>query len=304
MNISPSRQEERKSMLAAGIAYSLFGLSYLFSKMALNVAEPSILLFVRFSVTFVILNLLVLLRVMKLNLRAKNLLGPLLVGILQPVLYFILENYGLKYTTTSFTGLVSSISPIFTAILGVIFLREKPNNKQWFCIVLSIAGVMMVSLGTSSGQNTLTGCLCLLGAYLVGAIYSILVRKLSSQFSAFEMTYIMFTIGFIFFACMTFAQYGSQTVSMLGAAVSDWKFVISCLYLGGFCSVGAYMLANYSLARLPVTRATIFNSFATIVSILSGVIIMKDPFTVTSVVSFVLILAGVTGVNRFANTNT
>ena len=39
--------EERKEMLAAGIAYSIFGLSYLFSKMALGVAEPLILLCVR-----------------------------------------------------------------------------------------------------------------------------------------------------------------------------------------------------------------------------------------------------------------
>ena len=61
------------------------------------------------------------------------------------------------------------------------------------------------------------------------------------------------------------------------------------------------MLANYSLANLPVTRSTIFNCFATIVSILSGVLLMKDPFTATSAIAFVLILAGVTGVNKFAS---
>lgn len=294
--------EERKSMLAAGVAYSTFGLSYLFSKMALNVTEPMILLCVRFTVTFVILNLLVATRILKLNLKGKNLWGPILAGILQPVLYFILENYGLKYTTTSFTGIVSSISPIFTAILGVIFLREKPNLKQWLCILLSIAGVMMVSLGNSGGENTLAGCACLLGAYFIGAFYGILIRRLSKQFSAFELTYIMFTVGFVFFAVITFGQYQGETIPMLSAAVSNWKFLVSCLYLGGCCSVGAYMLSNYALAHLPVTRATIFNSFATIVSVLSGVILMGDPFTLTSAIAFLLILAGVTGVNRFADT--
>ena len=98
--------EEKKGMLAAGVAYSIFGLSYLFSKMALNVTEPMILLCVRFSVTVVILNLLVVFRVLKLNLRGKKLLAPILLGVLQPVLYFVLENYGLKYTTTSFTGII------------------------------------------------------------------------------------------------------------------------------------------------------------------------------------------------------
>ena len=293
--------KEKKGMLAATIAYSIFGLSYLFSKMALGVTEPMILLAVRFSVTFVILNLLVAFKIMRLNLKGKNLLGPILLGVLQPVLYLVFENYGLKYTTTSFTGIVSSISPIFTAILGVIFLREKPNWKQWSCIVLSIMGVMMVSLGNTGGENTFAGCLCLLTAYFLGGFYSILVRKLSAQFSSFELTYIMFTVGFVFFAIMAFVTHGGDTILMLSAAVKSGKFIVACLYLGAAASVGAYMLANYSLATLPVSRATIFNSFATIVSVLSGVVLMGDPFTIVSAISFVMILGGVIGVNRFAD---
>ena len=293
--------KEKKGMLAATIAYSIFGLSYLFSKMALGVTEPMILLAVRFSVTFVILNLLVAFKIMRLNLKGKNLLGPILLGVLQPVLYFVFENYGLKYTTTSFTGIVSSISPIFTAILGVIFLREKPNWKQWSCIVLSIVGVMMVSLGNTGGENTFAGCLCLLTAYFLGGFYSILVRKLSAQFSSFELTYTMFTVGFVFFVIMAFVTHRGDTILMLSAAVKSGKFIVACLYLGAAASVGAYMLANYSLATLPVSRATIFNSFATIVSVLSGVVLMGDPFTIVSAISFVMILGGVIGVNRFAD---
>lgn len=293
-------KEERKGMLAAAVAYAIFGLSYLFSKMALNVAEPFILLACRFSVTFVILNILVLTRIMKLNLKGKNLLGPVLVGIVQPVIYFVFENYGLKYTTTSFTGILSAVSPIFTAILGVIFLREKPNWKQWICVGISIVGVMMVSLGTNAGTNTAAGCICLLIAYLSGGFYSILIRKLSKEYSAFELTYIMFTVGFVFFAGLAFVQYGNQTVSMLQDALSHGQFIVSCLYLGAAASVGAYMLANYSLAKLPVTRSTIFGSFSTLVSVSSGIIIMGDPVTLVSVLAFVLIMAGVWGVNRFA----
>lgn len=292
--------EERKGMLAAGVAYSIFGLSYLFSKMALGVTEPMILLCVRFSVTVVVLNLLVLFRVMKLNLRGKKVMGPILLGILQPVLYFVLENYGLKYTTTSFTGIVSSVSPIFTAILGVWMLKEKPTFKQWVCIGLSIIGVLMVSLGSTGGENTWLGCICLLAAYFSGAFYAILVRKLSKQYSAFEITYIMFTVGFVFFVFLAFFQFGGDTLSMIIAAVTVPKFIVSVLYLGGVASVGAYMLSNYSLARLPVTRSSIFGSFSTVVSVLSGILIMRDPFTVVSAVAFAIIMVGVWGVNHFA----
>lgn len=292
--------QEKKGMLAAAAAYTIFGLSYLFSKMALNVAEPMILLCVRFSVTFLVLNILALTGVMKLQVKGKNLLGPILVGILQPVLYFVFENYGLKYTTTSFTGVISAISPVFTAILGAIILREKPNWRQWVCIGISIVGVLMISLGSNNGVNTPLGCICLLIAYFSGSFYSILIRKLSRKFTPFALTYIMFTVGFVFFTALAFIQYREQTISMLTSALSHKDFVLSCLYLGAAASVGAYMLANYSLAKLPVTRSTIFGSFSTVVSVLSGIIIMGDPFTPVSIVAFLLIMVGVWGVNQFS----
>jgi drug/metabolite transporter (DMT)-like permease len=291
---------ERKGMLAAAIAYGIFGLSYLFSKMALEITEPAILLGARFTITFALLNLLAFTRVLKLNLKGKPLAGPLLLGLLQPVLYFLLENYGIKYTTTSFAGILSSISPVFTAVLGALLLRERPNARQWLCIALSILGVMMVSLGSTGGENTLAGCLCLLGAYFSGAFYSILVRRLSRRFSAFELTYIMFAMGFFFFAGLAFFQYRGHTLPMLFNALTHRQFAVAVVYLGAFASVGAYMLSNYSLARLPVTRASIFTTFSTVVTVFSGVIVMNDAFTCSSALSFLLILTGVCGVNRFA----
>ena len=292
--------ETQKGMLAAAGAYTIFGFSYLFSKMALDITEPMILLCARFTVTFVVLNLLVLTRVLRLDLRGKSLWGPILLGILQPVLYFILENYGLKYTTTSFTGMISAISPIFTAALGALLLRERPTGRQWMGIVISILGVILVSVGGTGGQNTVGGCLCLLAAYFVGSFYSLYVRKLTKTFTPFELTYVMFTVGFVFFAVLAFAQYGGETVGMLGYALGHGKFIASILYLGGVASCGAYMMANYSLSRLTVARSTIFGNFGTVVSVLAGVVIMGDEFTWISIVAFALIMGGIWVVNKFA----
>ncbi len=292
--------EERNGMLAAGAGYSIFGLSYLFSTMGIGVArDPIILLCVRFSVTFLALNALVLARVMKLELRGKNILGPVLLGVINPVLYFLLENYGLKYTSTAFTGMVSSVNPIFTAILGAVMLRERPTARQWLFICISIVGVMMVSLGANDGQNTLFGCVCLLAGYFAGSLSCIMVRRLSKKFSAFELTYISFSVGFVCFAALPFIKYGGGAASMLAAALSSGKFVISVAYLGIIASVGAQMLCNYSLAKLPVARMAIFSSCSTVISVLSGVIIMHDEFSLINAAAFALMLAGMWGVNRY-----
>lgn len=289
--------DEKKGMLAAAAAYTIFGFSYLFSKLALGVTEPLILLVVRFSITFAGLNLLVLFRFTKLNLKGKNLIAPVFIGILQPVLYFVLENYGIKYTTTSFAGLLSASSPVFSAITGVIFLKERPRVYQWIGIMLSVMGVLSVSLAGTGGHNTIGGCICLLLAYLSGAFYCLLIRKYSKQFTPFELTYVMFTVGFVFFSALAFITYRSDTVQMITSAVCDKNFIIAVLYLGIASSIIAYLLSNYSLSRLPLARSTIFTSFSTVVSVMSGVVIMHDEFTWLSVAAFILIITGITMVN-------
>lgn len=292
---------ERRAMLAAAAAYCIFGLSYLFSSVALDVVgDPVILLAIRFCITFVALNILVATKIMKLELKGKNLLPPVLLGVLQPVLYFFMENYGLMYTSTAFTGMVSSVSPVFSALLGAVMLKEMPTRRQWIFIFVSIIGFMMVSLGANEGENTLPGCLCLIGAYASGAFYSILVRKLSRIFSAFELTYIMFTVGFAFFGGFAFVKYGGETVAIISGALGNGRFIGSALYLGVLASVFAYMMANYSLRHLTVARSTIFTSFSTVVSVVSGVVILGNNFTVLYGIAFVLMLIGVWGVNRYA----
>ena len=290
----------KKSILAAIAANAIFGLSFMFSKMALNVTDPVILLCCRFYVTVIALNLMIFARIMKPNFKGKNIKAAILVGFLQPVLYFLLESYGLEYTTASFTGIIASISPVFTAVLGGILLNEKPSPKQWLFIGVSIVGVMMISLAPGGGSNTLTGCLCLLGAYLVGSLYSILVRKLSKEFTAFELTYVMFTVGFLFFGVSALVQYGSETFAMIGNALSHKEFLIGIFYLGALASVGAFMMLNFAVAHLPVTQVMIFGSFATIISTLAGVFVMGDPFTIITFIAFILIFVGVTGVNMFS----
>lgn len=293
-----------RAMLAAGGAYSIFGLSYLFSKMALGAAEPSLLLAVRFAVTFLALNLMLLCRAGRLRLKGKPVGMAVLMGVLQPVLYFLLENYGLKYAASSFAGVVSSISPALAIALGALILRERPTLKQWICAGLSMLGVMLISLmNAAGGSTTAAGCLCLLGAYTVGALHPILARKLSKEFTAFEMTYIMFAVGFACFTALAAVQYGAALPGALREAFASRDFTVGVLYLGLLSSVAAYLLINYSLKYLPVAASTIFGGLATVVSVLAGVFIGGETFTLPQALAAALILFGVWGVNRFRADN-
>ena len=97
----------RRSTLFAILANAIFGFSFLFSKRALAIAPTFVLLSVRFIIAFLILNLFVLFGKARVNLKGKNMKQLILLGVYQPVLYFIFEIYGIGLVPTSLSALCS-----------------------------------------------------------------------------------------------------------------------------------------------------------------------------------------------------
>ncbi len=142
-----------KAVAAAVLGNSFFGLSFLFSKVALERLEPFVLLAVRFIVAFVMLNLVLLTGKVKIRLTGKPVQKILMLGLVQPVLYFTFENYGIRGTSTAFAGTLLAIVPVITLIAGVLFRKEIPSRLQVFGAVLSVIGVAVISLAQQRGRN-------------------------------------------------------------------------------------------------------------------------------------------------------
>ena len=102
------------SLLAAITADVIFGMSFMFSKLALGVAAPTVLLAFRFTVAVAAMTLVVLVNALvgklrgrplfAFSLRGKPVYKLLLLDIVQPVAYFIFENYGILYTCLLYTS--------------------------------------------------------------------------------------------------------------------------------------------------------------------------------------------------------
>ena len=107
--------------LAALIPNIIFGFSFLFSKIALGVAHPLIILAVRFTLAFAVLNLLWLIGAVRLNFKGKNVKKILIMALCQPLLYFILELYGINTTSSAISGVIISLVPIAVIIISSAF---------------------------------------------------------------------------------------------------------------------------------------------------------------------------------------
>ena len=69
------------------------------------------------------------------------------------------------------------------------------------------------------------------------------------------------------------------------------------VYLGILSSGVAYGLLNFANSHLTVTETSLFSNVTTVVSVLAGVVLLKEPFSLWQVLGVVLILACVFAAN-------
>ena len=283
-----------KAHLAALLGYSIFGFSFLFSKIALGLTDPFVLLSVRFLVAFAVLNLLWLTGRCSLSLRGKPVGALLALGLVQPVLYFVFESYGISQTSASFSGVMIGLAPVVGLVFGVMFLKEKCTAFQVACTLLSVVGVAMTTTGGFGAS--FTGFLLLLGAVVSAALFAILSRGIAAHFSAYERTYVMFALGSAVFTAVALAQNRASMGAVL-KGLTQPAFWVAVGYLAVISSVCAFLLINYALSYIPAGRALIFSNFTTVISVLAGILIMKDTFTPVQLLGIAIITAGVFGVS-------
>lgn len=285
----------------AGVTMSLiFGFSFLFSKAALETLSTFELLFFRFTTATITMTILILLGIIKVNLKGKNLKPLILVAFWQPIIYFIMETKGLQYTTSSEAGVMMAFIPVLVAILAAFLLDEKPSKIQWIFIAISVIGVISIVLGGGNleTKGQLKGIIFLLSAVFSAAMFNIYSRKASQNFTPYETTYSMMILGMITFGLLYLIQ-GILIGDLNIITKISSKVVVSIFYLGVLSSVFAFLLVNYSLSKLPASQSSVFANLTTVVSVVAGITIRGESFELYKLIGAIMIIVGVWGTNYF-----
>ena len=175
---------------------------------------------------------------------------------------------------------------------------------QIICTIVSIAGVSGISIISNDGsKNHLTGILFLVGAVLCASVFNVLSRGISTYFSPFERTYVMFLIGSISFNILAVISCKGNYISALASAFSSYEFIIAIIYLSLISSVLAFILYNYSTTVISSMQSSSFSNIITVVTVLAGVIILKENFSVMEYIFCFVTISGVLGTNIFEKSN-
>ncbi len=300
-------RQEKLAMLGAAIGNGIFGFSFMFSRVALNAAAPTVMLMHRFLLAAAVLLAIALvsrwrgvetdaqggIHFLRFSLRGKPIWPLLLLGVVQPVIYFLCESYGISMTNATFSGVVIALMPIVALGMGAVLLGEMPRRAQIFWSVLSIAGVILMTIQQhAEGEIQPLGVVMLIGAVLSSVLFNILSRRISGQYSALERTLVMMLVASAAFTCMAAVQCRGDLLQML-APLGDASFVLSIAYLSVASSVIAFLCINYANNTLPVARTTAFCNLTTAISVFAGAVFLGEPFGMLSLIAAVMIIVGV-----------
>ena len=289
-----------KAIAAAIIGQSIWGLSFMASRVALDIAPVLILLSHRFLAAFVIMTVLCFTPIGSIHLRGKPMLPLLLLGICEPVVYFIGEQYGILHSSTIFSGVMIALIPIASTLTAIPVLGEKPTVLQLLYSLLSVGGVIGIGLLTkNSGSLDLIGIMGLLVAVFAAVVYNLLSRGISKQYTPFERTYAMLSIGAAVFTVMAMISVHGDTAAYL-QPLSQGRYLLALIFLSAGCSVISFFLSSYALTKLTIARSTVFANLTTAISIFAGVVFLHEPFSIVGLFCCGAILIGIYGVQHAA----
>jgi drug/metabolite transporter (DMT)-like permease len=264
----------------------IWGIPYLFIKIAVLELNPAVVVFARVGIAALVLIPIAIYQGVLLPLRKKWLI---LVGLacVQIILPFLLISFGEQHITSSLTSLLIAADPIFVALLALRFdPGERVTGIRALGLLIGIVGVAVL-LGFDAGgdEQKLLGAVMVLLAALGYAIGALLVKR--PTFAAMPRLGLVTTMLLI--STIVLFPYAALH---LPTKIPSLQVIISLFVLGLICTAVAYLIYFALIAEVGASRSTVITYVNPAVSVFLGVMLLSEPLNASIIIGFLLILLG------------
>lgn len=275
--------------LLALLTALIWGTTFISTKILLKDFQPVEILFLRFCMGFFALLCACPRRLKGLTGRQEACLA--LAGLFGITLYYLLENIALTFTTASNVGVIVSVAPFFTVILSRLFLRQEGKLRPEFFVgfLIAMIGISLISFnGSSLSLNPKGDLLALLAAFL-WACYSILTKQISAYgYSTLLTTRRMFFYGTLFMIPALFLSDFAPDLTRF----TDPVCLLNFLFLGLGASAMCFVTWNFAVKVLGAVKTSVYIYMVPVITIVTSVLILHEPFTWMTGTGTLLTLAG------------
>jgi drug/metabolite transporter (DMT)-like permease len=187
--------------------------------------------------------------------------------------------------------IATTSSPVMSAILAAIFLKEKMSWLSITGLLICICGIVLLlskgSWDTLMNFRFSKGDWWTLLAALMFAVYNIMAKRKPAGISPPAFLFTIFALGTL----MLLPAFAWQATHAPAPAWNS-NLVWVILYLGIGASVIAYLCWNAAIKRLGAARTALFGNLIPIFSTLEAVMILKEDIRPIHIASGLLVISG------------
>ena len=149
--------------------------------------SPAHLATLRFMVASLVLAIFALLTRMRLP-RRQDLPSIFVQGLLGFTLYNLALNTGEQTVASGSAVLLIQTTPIWTALLATLILKERLRPWGWAGIAISFTGALIIALGKGQGLELRLGAVLILLAAVSTSTYNIFQKRMLARYRPVEVT--------------------------------------------------------------------------------------------------------------------
>ncbi len=279
-------------MYLSAIGTILFwGSAFPVVRFALGGYSPTSLMLLRYFIGSVILLMFNVLKKSRLP-ELKDLPLITLSGFLGIFCYTYLFNTASINVSSGVSSFIISSAPIFTLILSLYILKEKPTKNNVIGLSVSFFGLLAISISELFTSNFTTEVLFLICCAILTSIYNILQRKILAKYTALEGVTYTIVAATIFMLIFT-----PELIQNIKSAPPETTLAI--VYLGVFPAAAAYYLWNLALSLTDNTsKVTVFLYGTPFVSIIIAFLWLGEVISFSSLFGGLLIIVGMYYTNK------
>lgn len=275
-----------KDMSALFLLAAMWGASFLFMRIAAPVLGPFLVIELRVLIAGLALLLYALLtrKTLSLKSRWKN---YLVIGAINSAIPFTLIATATLTLNASLASVLNSTTPLFTALVAYIWLKESLTFKKVLAIILGIIGVFIL-LGWSPinlSTKVVLSAILSLGAAVSYAFGGVYVKKTFKGIDALSLNIgQQLSAALILFPIAVF-NVPKVEVSRL--------VVFSIAALALVCTALAYIFYFYLIANVGPTKTLSVTLLVPVFGVIWGAIFLKESITVGVIGGLVIILMSI-----------
>ena len=276
------------------LAMIFWGTSFIATKVALEELTPLMIIFSRLVFAITLLLIFALYTKKDFSIKLKSHLWIMLLALIASFHLWI-QVTGLKYTTAVNTGWIIGTAPVFIAILGLLFFKEKLTLPKVSGIIIAFAGLLLLmSKGNITALSFIShkGDFLILASAFTWSVYSVVNKKITINYHPVMTILFLFLMMTVIIGPFTLNSRYFYAISDLTA--KGWGAI---LFLGIFCSGVSYVLWSQALSEMEATKTGAFLYFEPFVTVLSAWLLLNEAITSVVIISGLIIMSGVYLVN-------